>query len=391
MLSKQDIFHLAGYPSLPSRLIETRPPHSNPPYNLTLGPLDETDFDILPNENWTVLVQGVDRHIPEVADLLDHVSFLPNWRLDDIQVSYATRGGGVGPHVDNYDVFLVQGHGRRRWRLSNTPIPHADEQIVEDCDVRVLNTPFQGDGDWILEPGDALYVPPRFPHHGVCESDSCSTFSIGFRAPTASTLLVSWLERLVDEHRLDTVFYQDDTDDLVRHSQDNGRISQVAAGRAYDMLMNIVKNDDTTRQQFMDWFASEVSQQKTFVDEDDFESMSEDDISEALRSFFSGSPSDKDPEGVFIRHQEGSVFTYVETTSGKVSLFVDGEKWDTDHVQVARTICNNRRMPPSQYSSIVAQHPSAAGLFRRLLQAGFLYVEQPMSVFNAGQVDTLET
>ncbi|KAJ1487976.1 JmjC domain-containing protein, partial [Baffinella frigidus] len=109
--------------------------------------------------------------------------FIPNWRVDDVMISYAAQGGGVGPHVDNYDVFLLQGKGTRRWAISNTPLAASDEVSVDGVDVRVLKDGFKKDEEWLLEPGDMLYLPPRFPHWGVAEGEGCMTFSIGFRAP----------------------------------------------------------------------------------------------------------------------------------------------------------------------------------------------------------------
>jgi 50S ribosomal protein L16 3-hydroxylase len=136
-----------------------------------------------------------------VAELLEQFRFLPSWRIDDVMVSFATPGGGVGPHFDNYDVFLLQGHGRRRWKIGqmcdgdSALLPHADLRILAD---------FQQTDEWVLEPGDMLYLPPRLAHFGIAEDD-CMTYSVGFRAPSAAEVLTHFTDFLAqflpDEER----------------------------------------------------------------------------------------------------------------------------------------------------------------------------------------------
>ena len=152
----------------------------NMDWSLRSGPFSNEDFVAMPDENWTLLVQDVDKFIPRVADLLDLVSFIPRWRIDDIMISYAARGGSVGPHVDNYDVFLIQASGRRRWSISS---PIEVEELVEGCPVRILSK-FAASEEWDLKAGDMLYLPPRVPHHGVSLDADCVTYSVGARSPS---------------------------------------------------------------------------------------------------------------------------------------------------------------------------------------------------------------
>ncbi|HMB90279.1 MAG TPA: cupin domain-containing protein [Rhodothermales bacterium] len=174
------------------------------PWQMRFGPFDEDDFTTLPETHWTLLVQEVDRLVPDVADLLDAFRFLPNWRIDDVQISYAPPHGNAGAHLDNYDVFLLQGMGRRRWQIGNTPI--LEEEYVEDVDVRILQH-FEPDEAWIVEPGDLLYLPPRLPHYGVA-LDDCMTYSIGFRAPTHVEIVEGFLAHAA-EHLDPTARYSD--------------------------------------------------------------------------------------------------------------------------------------------------------------------------------------
>jgi len=175
--------------------------HGNSPWELRRGPFGEDTYQDLPERNWTLLVQAVDQLVPEVADLIEHFRFLPNWRIDDVMISFAAPSGGVGPHYDNYDVFLLQAQGQRRWRVgqmcdSDSPLlPHADLRILAD---------FQGTDEWVLEPGDMLYLPPRLAHFGTAE-DACMTYSLGFRAPSAAEVLTHFTDFLAqflpDEER----------------------------------------------------------------------------------------------------------------------------------------------------------------------------------------------
>ena len=150
------------------------------PWQVIWGPHPPARFAALPARGWTLLVQECNRHVPAVALVLEQFAFIPNVRVDDVMVSYATPGGSVGPHLDSYDVFLVQGMGQRRWRYAMRPTRAA--RYVAGLDLRILET-FRFDADDVLGPGDLLYLPPGFAHQGVAVTP-CLTYSIGFRAPS---------------------------------------------------------------------------------------------------------------------------------------------------------------------------------------------------------------
>ncbi|QQN52770.1 ribosomal protein uL16 3-hydroxylase [Stutzerimonas balearica] len=197
-ISPDELAGLSLEEEVESRLVIER---GDRPWELRRGPFSEDTYQQLPEKDWTLLVQAVDQLVPDVADLLEHFRFLPNWRIDDVMISYAAPGGGVGPHYDNYDVFLLQAHGKRRWRIgqmcdSDSPLlPHDDLRILAD---------FQGTDEWVLEPGDMLYLPPRLAHFGTAE-DACMTYSVGFRAPSAAEVLTHFTDFLAqflpDEER----------------------------------------------------------------------------------------------------------------------------------------------------------------------------------------------
>ncbi|MBO3274201.1 ribosomal protein uL16 3-hydroxylase [Pseudomonas schmalbachii] len=188
-LSPDELAGLALEDMIESRIVIE---HGNNPWELRRGPFKEEDFKTLPERDWTLLVQAVDQFIPEVAELLEHFRFLPSWRIDDVMISYAAPGGGVGPHFDNYDVFLLQGHGKRRWKIGQTC--DADSPLLTHPDLRIL-AQFDQSDEWVLEPGDMLYLPPRIAHYGIAEDD-CMTYSIGFRAPSAAEVLTHFTDFL---------------------------------------------------------------------------------------------------------------------------------------------------------------------------------------------------
>ena len=192
-ITPEELAGLALEEEAVSRLIMER--GGEYPWQLRHGPFREEDFADLPASHWTLLVQEVDRWVPELAALFERFLFLPSWRFDDIMVSYAPDGGNVGAHVDRYDVFLIQALGRREWRIGAKPLPAEEEVSVPDIDVDML-ADFEADEVLVLEPGDMLYLPPRVAHHGIALG-SCMTFSVGFRTPGHAEYLDAVLRRAI--------------------------------------------------------------------------------------------------------------------------------------------------------------------------------------------------
>jgi 50S ribosomal protein L16 3-hydroxylase len=188
LLDPQQLVDLACAEDVQARLITQR--HGK--FSLQQAPFEPEDFAALGNTKWTVLVQGVNHHMPEAAALLKHFSFIPHARLDDLMVSYAPEGGGVGPHFDSYDVFLLQGQGHRRWQISS----QTDHNLIEGAPLRILRD-FRVEQEWVLEAGDMLYLPPHYAHNGIAEDD-CMTYSIGFRTPAYQELAEQFLVYLQD-------------------------------------------------------------------------------------------------------------------------------------------------------------------------------------------------
>jgi 50S ribosomal protein L16 3-hydroxylase len=187
-LSPREVLALAGSDEAGSRLVR----HRGASWTLEHGPFPSSRFKQLPRRDWTVLVQDTNHFSRRADRLLASFDFVPHARIDDVMVSYAVPGGSVGPHVDSYDVFLLQGHGRRRWQVSG----QKDLSFVPGLPLKILER-FEPDEEWVLEAGDMLYLPPGVAHHGVAESE-CLTWSIGFRAPADGELAAGFLDYLRD-------------------------------------------------------------------------------------------------------------------------------------------------------------------------------------------------
>ncbi|TKC82631.1 cupin domain-containing protein [Trinickia terrae] len=187
-LTRDELFELADSDDAESRLIT----HFRDAWRLEHGPFAPSELPSAKRREWTLLVQGVNLHDDRARALLDRFRFIPDARLDDLMISYATDGGGVGPHFDSYDVFLLQVHGKRRWRIG----AQKDLSLKPGLPLKVLQH-FEPDEEWLLEPGDMLYLPPHIAHDGIAEGESM-TCSIGFRAPSANELTGQFLYHLAE-------------------------------------------------------------------------------------------------------------------------------------------------------------------------------------------------
>src|SRR5690606_29344000 len=217
-------------------------------WQVQTGPFPEELFPTLGERDWTLLVQDVDKWDADVAALLAHFDFIPRWRIDDIMVSFAATGGSVGAHVDQYDVFLLQGQGHRRWRID---AGHALDGVAppldfrDDVELRLLRE-FTPGHDWVLGPGDMLYLPPGVPHHGVAE-DPCLTFSVGMRAPSAAELMGDYIDTLAAA--ADDALRYGDAD--LTPPKDPNEIDAAAMARVVEAL-NALRFRDPDR--LGDWF-----------------------------------------------------------------------------------------------------------------------------------------
>lgn len=322
-LSPEELAGLACEEGVESRLLlEEGGDH---PWELRHGPFAHEDFLDLPETHWTLLVQEVDRLIPEAGALLDHFRFLPDWRLDDIMVSYAPTHGTVGPHIDNYDVFLLQGAGRRRWQIGAEPVE--DEEIVPDLDVRIL-ADFEPDDEFVLGPGDLLYLPPRAAHYGVATDDECMTYSVGFRAPRHQDLVANFLQQAVETLDPDAR-YSDPDLEPVDHP---GELHEAAREKVRTLLRNLVR-DDAAIDRWLGRFLTRPNRDREAVPPEP--PVSDSELVEALRA-------DRN-----LRRGPVARLAFIEHDDGSATLFMNGESMslDSDLAYGARRVTGREQIP----------------------------------------------
>ena len=206
-VDRAGLVELAGREEVESRLIV----HGDKGWKMKHGPLARRSLPPFAQKKWTFLVQGVDLHHEGVHQLMQQFRFVPDARLDDLMISYASDGGGVGPHFDSYDVFLLQAHGQRRWRIGR----QKDLTLEEGVPLKILQN-FEPEEEFVLEPGDMLYLPPKYAHDGIAEGE-CMTWSIGFRSPQSGELARELLQKLADEasEMVGDAVYRDPTQEAV--------------------------------------------------------------------------------------------------------------------------------------------------------------------------------
>ncbi|MDF0752053.1 cupin domain-containing protein [Marinobacter sp. 71-i] len=350
-VSAEELAGLACEEAVESRIVIEN--DDGKPWQLHNGPFEPERFSKLPESHWTLLVQGLDHWVPDFADLLDKFRFVPNWRLDDIMASYAPKGGSVGPHYDQYDVFLLQAEGHRRWTFGG----HCDHTSprVDGTPLRILSS-WDGEETVTLAPGDMLYLPPGIGHHGVAEDD-CITLSVGFRAPTIDDVLTGFTDFLCSQS--DASEHLNDPDLRV---QDNpGTI----APEVIDRLDGVIREKLTDKRQLALWFGQYSTLPKSL----DIVVPAEEPVTPELLGelIASGNP---------LRWNEGSRFAYHEFEE-EAALFVDGEQFllRGDARPLAPLLCAGARLDMAELASLFAGDDAIAGLLSNLVNQGSLYFE----------------
>ncbi|KFN44661.1 cupin domain-containing protein [Arenimonas oryziterrae] len=240
-LEPEDLAGLACEEAALSRLVSYN--RKKDAWSVRSGPFAEEEFPKLGKKDWTLLVQDMDKWDFDVRGLLDRFRFLPAWRVDDVMISFATPGGSVGPHVDQYDVFLLQAQGHRHWQIDTNP--KASKAFRPDVELKLLQT-FKPSHDWVLAPGDMLYLPPGVPHHGEAV-DACMTFSIGMRAPSQSELIVDLAEELAASLPEESRYGDPD----LTEPDDAFEIDEAAFARV-DAAIAVLQNLDAAKKR--EWF-----------------------------------------------------------------------------------------------------------------------------------------
>jgi 50S ribosomal protein L16 3-hydroxylase len=350
-LSPDELAGLACEHDVESRIILEK--DGQRPWECMHGPFEEDQFAKLPPTHWTLLVQECNKHVLEIALLLNRFNFIPNWRIDDVMVSYAPEQGSVGPHVDQYDVFLLQGLGRRRWQINTQQVDESD--FIPDLDLRILKH-FVADEEWMLNPGDMLYLPPGVAHHGIALEDSI-TLSIGFRAPSYADLIASFVEHRLS-HLDSALFAPRYRDPDLQLQQHPGEIPASILSK----IDNLIKNEINQTEAIDRWFGAFVTEPKHAPLDPLYPEIS---TQQFLQNF--------KQHGVLYR-SEYSRFSFIHLQENTVYLYIDGEEIKlTEPLQdLAALICDNRQFA---YHDLQDQlkNPVVAELFTRLTNLGKLW------------------
>lgn len=351
-LSAEELAGLACEELVESRLI-TEFEKGN--YLLRNGPFTEPDFTQLPSSNWTILVQAVDQWVDEIADLKRLFEFIPSWRIDDIMVSFAATGGSVGPHFDYYDVFLLQGAGKRNWKVGQRC--DSNTKLLANSELSLL-TNFAATMEFNLEAGDALYIPPRYAHWGIAKSDSLC-YSIGFRAPSMAEMIEGFSDFIIKSQDPAQRF----EDSEIHADQRSGEIRTSQLNSSFQRLFREFSDRDT----FIAWFGCYVSQPKY------------PELIEPIENPFSSvelvSLLDT---GVILRKNPSSRFAFIESTANSsVSMFVDGAMttFPIEKSGAVAWLCESKHFELDGSAKFLAD-AEIAELLRQLLNQGSLLTSE---------------
>jgi 50S ribosomal protein L16 3-hydroxylase len=329
LITADELAGLAMEEEIESRIvIET--PKKSPYWHLKRGPFLEADFQSLPKTHWTLLVQGVDRFVPELARLFDHFNFIPQWRIDDLMISYAAEYGSVGPHYDNYDVFLYQAQGSRKWSLTTKLCQ--EDNYLPDVPLRIMQQ-FDTEEEYVLHAGDMLYLPAHIGHYGSATHGDCMTYSFGYRSYTNQEFWDSFGD-YCSEINTPKALYRDPDWTSLRGASD---IPADAWKQAKKSMLALLDDD----QKLQSWFGRFATQ----LDEQAHSLLPE--------------PLDE-PIAVFIEELTHSVgltrnafcrFACLEQTdTSPLCLFINSTEWDTQGVsdELIRLIAYQRTISIAQ-------------------------------------------
>lgn len=308
------------------------------------GPFEEERFASLPERDWTLLVQGVNHYLPEAGELLQQFSFVPYARLDDLMVSFAPDEGGVGPHFDSYDVFLLQAEGKRLWRISEQD----DLSLVEGAPLRILQN-FNTEQEWVLEPGDMLYLPPHVAHWGIAVGNAM-TYSIGFRAPAAQELGSVFLDYLQDKLNLSGMY----TDPDLQYQPHPAEIGSGMLDKVGTMLDKI----RWQREDIAVFLGRYLSEPKLHILFDENEDISLKQFTQQLAR-----------HGIVLSGKSQMLF------HGR-QFFMNGEQWTAgeQHQDILIALADDRQLNATCFDATVLQDTVLLHKLREWYLAGYLYL-----------------
>lgn len=320
------------------------------------GPFSDETFSTLPEQDWTLLVQAVDQWVPEMADILDLFNFIPSWRTDDVMASFAPAGGGVGPHFDHYDVFLIQGLGQRKWQVG--PKCTQSDEIIDGVPVKILKE-MKVDDEWTLNPGDMLYLPPTFAHNGVALND-CMTFSVGFRAPSESDIIMGFSEFIAQKSSHEKRYSDAEIENASEHS---ALIDSSAIERISKMVRDSINQEGALEQ----WIAQYMTESKYEGLHEPLEDELEWEDLEPLLT-----------QGQVITHNETSRWAYFQNKN-EIHLTINGERVNFTQSESSKKLsvilANHRHTKLSSITEMLA-NKDCQDLLLNLFNGNHLYFNE---------------
>lgn len=335
LVSAEELAGLACEEHVNSRLVIANDSKSKQSWQVEFGPFDETRFSELPETNWTLLVSDIERHLPETKSLLKHFRFIPDWRIDDLMISYAPTGGSVGAHTDAYDVFLLQVSGQRLWKISEC----FSDEVVNDSELSILKN-FHSEQEYLLNAGDMLYLPPNIAHHGIAQQllddkgneTQCLTASVGFRAPSLKTITSDYIH-FINEQNKEQVRYSDNAATKPFH---HAEISD----ETVDHFINYLKQGlSIDREQVRQWLGQYCSDNRAF------EELERDELNinfDTFSQIASESTLAQSPYSNFL-------FSHTDDAS---TLFIDGSSYQTSK-EFSEILCQEQQIDFKKLKSIM--------------------------------------
>lgn len=348
-LDADELAGLALEDEVESRIVKTKG------WELSRGPFSEELFANIGDRDWTLLVQDLDQHVPEVAKLLGLLDFLPKWRIDDVMASFAAAGGSVGPHFDQYDVFLLQVEGSRRWQIAEK----FDSTLLEASDLCILSQ-FTPEQEWVLAPGDMLYLPPRVAHHGVAVTP-CVTYSLGCRAPSIADIVRQFAALRVDE--LDESMRYQGSPVARKRADSEVNSGQLAATTVEELRALLRTHLEPSAEAVTRAFCQLVTEPKALFARATPDELSERELKQVL----------KQPN---FERRKGSRWIWSKL-GDRYALYVDGAEWlisaELDGAAgLLDVLCNETTISQTRLSPLLERDGSQglAELFKELVRRG---------------------
>lgn len=345
-ISAEELAGLACEEDVSSRIVMEK--GGEHPWYPIEGPMDESIFADLPETHWTLLVNDVEKHLPALAQITDRFRFLPEWLFDDLMISYAPQGGSVGPHLDYYDVFILQAQGHRRWQISTAPVD--EDNQVDGTPLRIQRQ-FTAEQEWLLAPGDMIYIPPGVSHYGVA-TDDCLSFSIGFRSMSHGDMVNDYIGFITRDLPADRVFTLPNPD---RQAHPN-EITPATLEQFGALLQDYLKQNPAQVKAWLGHYLSDNKTDLVMPPETRFYDF------QALVSISDSSPIIRNPASRFVYTRE----------SNMARMFIDSREMTVTPL-LAEALCNHRAIDMASLRTRIDQ--TEQQLVVQLYNAGHLITE----------------